>query len=328
MPSQDMLENTEEESDGSRVPVGRVIVQLGRSGSDGDGESAQYEMRIERFFSSGLSILERLLSLRGRLHRLSNVQDELNGVVNDVVFQHVLQLSLTQEQPSTIPPIKEADFENLELIEVSKFHLRQESNQSCPICRDPYEIGQTVTQLPCGHIYCPDCIKEWLSRNRSCPMCRTEVINVPKKTWVLKQCGFRQLRRTECFSTSAALIILSQCSHAFHRPCLRRHLRIRMMEPVEVFRVVCPLCKIESNVERSDLCAPAAPSAKQDPQTCSRPLLIDSQPLELVSASTKSICGSIAAKYVFKNIYLLYVLCYYEHRKGVNKIKQSHQTQY
>ncbi|GIL82694.1 hypothetical protein Vretimale_8272 [Volvox reticuliferus] len=43
---------------------------------------------------------------------------------------------------------------------------------ACPVCQDPVN---TPVRLNCGHIFCEECILEWLERDRTCPMCRAEV---------------------------------------------------------------------------------------------------------------------------------------------------------
>ncbi|KAB5593036.1 hypothetical protein CTheo_3501 [Ceratobasidium theobromae] len=40
----------------------------------------------------------------------------------------------------------------------------------CPICCDVYVAPQITS---CGHSACAPCLKSWLSRNTSCPICRT-----------------------------------------------------------------------------------------------------------------------------------------------------------
>ncbi|CAG9328573.1 unnamed protein product [Blepharisma stoltei] len=42
--------------------------------------------------------------------------------------------------------------------------------ERCPICME-VEGGESVV-LPCGHGFHLDCIKDWLTINRICPMCR------------------------------------------------------------------------------------------------------------------------------------------------------------
>jgi hypothetical protein len=42
----------------------------------------------------------------------------------------------------------------------------------CPICQDAFA---DPVALPCGHAFCEDCAREWLGRERTCPLCRAEV---------------------------------------------------------------------------------------------------------------------------------------------------------
>lgn len=44
--------------------------------------------------------------------------------------------------------------------------------RECPICQDSL---RSPIRLVCGHLYCEDCVEEWLARESTCPMCRTVV---------------------------------------------------------------------------------------------------------------------------------------------------------
>ena len=52
------------------------------------------------------------------------------------------------------------------------------SQSTCPICLDDFEPNETkVRELPCRHIFHPDCIDTFLLRNSSlCPMCKQSVL--------------------------------------------------------------------------------------------------------------------------------------------------------
>jgi hypothetical protein len=52
------------------------------------------------------------------------------------------------------------------------------SQPTCPICIDDFEPNQTqVRELPCRHIFHPDCIDTFLLSNSSlCPMCKQSVL--------------------------------------------------------------------------------------------------------------------------------------------------------
>ena len=54
-------------------------------------------------------------------------------------------------------------------------HIRERncSNGICTICLERMRPHEKAAQLPCGHFsFHTDCLKKWLTRNCSCPLCR------------------------------------------------------------------------------------------------------------------------------------------------------------
>lgn len=50
-----------------------------------------------------------------------------------------------------------------------------ESNQTmCPICYENYTSSDTIIITPCKHEFHLFCLELWLSKNNSCPLCRTD----------------------------------------------------------------------------------------------------------------------------------------------------------
>ncbi|XP_068343867.1 E3 ubiquitin ligase BIG BROTHER-related-like [Pyrus communis] len=49
------------------------------------------------------------------------------------------------------------------------------SNESCVICRLDFEDGENLTILSCKHSYHSECINNWLTINKVCPVCSAEV---------------------------------------------------------------------------------------------------------------------------------------------------------
>lgn len=47
-------------------------------------------------------------------------------------------------------------------------------DDTCAICLDLYENGDTLTALPCRHFFHEHCIGPWLSSSGLCPICKTE----------------------------------------------------------------------------------------------------------------------------------------------------------
>lgn len=50
-----------------------------------------------------------------------------------------------------------------------------EEDDLCPICLN--KLGQIA--LPCNHVFCEKCIKEWIGINSICPMCRQNLEITP-----------------------------------------------------------------------------------------------------------------------------------------------------
>ncbi|CAG8623976.1 30501_t:CDS:2 [Racocetra persica] len=48
----------------------------------------------------------------------------------------------------------------------------------CSICLSSYEDGDELRNLWCSHHFHKDCVDEWLSLNRRCPMCRMDVVEM------------------------------------------------------------------------------------------------------------------------------------------------------
>eukprot|EP01063_Lacrimia_lanifica_P021203 TRINITY_DN28479_c0_g1_i1.p1 TRINITY_DN28479_c0_g1~~TRINITY_DN28479_c0_g1_i1.p1 ORF type:complete len:375 (+),score=69.02 TRINITY_DN28479_c0_g1_i1:91-1215(+) len=248
-------------------PVGRVVLRVAHPAVDGEAPGqvvGSMNMRLDTFFSSGIQVLEQLLSLRGRLQTLGELQQDLN----QMIFDHVVQMSLRDQGPQGPPPVEHDDLQRLPEIEITRYHLREDANQKCTICLDAFSEGGTAKQLPCGHIFCVGCVDEWLKQHRTCPVCRKEVKDLEEPTWDRGRCGFQQLRKKECFLTGPQpLVVLAGCSHGFHRACLKRHLGPKLKEKTPSVKVDCPLCKVPSTVLLSDLQGSSHPW----PGTGSRP---------------------------------------------------------
>lgn len=60
---------------------------------------------------------------------------------------------------------------------INKFPTRKYANDeqhtTCAVCVDEFKVGVPVRQLPCQHIFHPECIDEWLNEYSSvCPLCK------------------------------------------------------------------------------------------------------------------------------------------------------------
>ena len=64
------------------------------------------------------------------------------------------------------------------------FSLRDKSKVvSCSVWLDEFNKGDEVIELHCGksHIFHPNCIEDWAMRNKSCPLWRTDFVELARK---------------------------------------------------------------------------------------------------------------------------------------------------
>lgn len=73
---------------------------------------------------------------------------------------------LTQEQISLLPVSK---------FKCGFFFRKKSRNERCVICQMEYKRGDKRITLPCKHLYHASCGNKWLTINKACPICYTEV---------------------------------------------------------------------------------------------------------------------------------------------------------
>lgn len=85
---------------------------------------------------------------------------------------------------------------------IAAHEYMQHAQPTCPICLEDFESGSTIIrELPCGHIFHPDCIDSFLINNSSlCPMCKKSTLPLgycPEKitnAMVRRERAIRRLR--------------------------------------------------------------------------------------------------------------------------------------
>ncbi|KAK4373459.1 hypothetical protein RND71_008843 [Anisodus tanguticus] len=107
----------------------------------------------------------------GSLPLPANMGDYFIGPGFEELIQH-----LAENDPNRYgtPPASKSAVEGLPSIKVDEELLRSELAQ-CAVCKDDFELGLDVKQMPCKHVYHNDCILPWLELHNSCPVCRYEL---------------------------------------------------------------------------------------------------------------------------------------------------------
>jgi len=71
------------------------------------------------------------------------------------------------------PPAAKTEVTNLKRLHIEQQHV--DNKLDCAICTDEFELSNEVIEMPCTHIFHPECILHWLEIHNSCPVCRMEL---------------------------------------------------------------------------------------------------------------------------------------------------------
>lgn len=118
---------------------------------------------IDNEFSDNLSVLP----------LANNFMNGTSGLSNQATINQLLNSTLLQEKEAYKKILSEKGEEQLKTVIYKKENF---DTKQCVISMEDFNDGDTVIQLPCGHIFHPESIKTWLKEESSkCPICRYEL---------------------------------------------------------------------------------------------------------------------------------------------------------
>ncbi|KAI5076839.1 hypothetical protein GOP47_0008904 [Adiantum capillus-veneris] len=94
---------------------------------------------------------------------------------------HRLLSGILQSGRSGSLPASKAAIAAMPTFKISKRSLESEACgdletlHECAVCKEVFEIGGEVKEMPCKHFYHSNCILPWLELHSSCPLCRQEM---------------------------------------------------------------------------------------------------------------------------------------------------------
>lgn len=71
------------------------------------------------------------------------------------------------------PPANKDDIDSLKTVNITEEQIA--SSTECPVCKEDFSVGEEVKQLPCEHLFHPNCVVTWLKMHNTCPVCRRAI---------------------------------------------------------------------------------------------------------------------------------------------------------
>ena len=94
----------------------------------------------------------------------------INNLLNNNPYQNVGNSDNYESLSQLDMDVKK---EGLDINKVSEI-IDSTEEKNCPICFEDFQ-DTTLRKLKCSHIFCQECLVEWLSENKKCPVCMIEL---------------------------------------------------------------------------------------------------------------------------------------------------------
>ena len=144
----------------------------------------RYQFRVEKRKDQLQTELElkkiSKVSIAKLLKRIRMVEKDIKDVER---FQRVLSKQSDALELQFQQRLNSAAFnhqqQGLTLTRINQFHqfLADQSlaGEKCGVCQEDVEdleVGRRMMRLDCRHVFCRECIEQWLADNNTCPHCR------------------------------------------------------------------------------------------------------------------------------------------------------------
>lgn len=111
----------------------------------------------------------------------NNFMNNFNqNFASDDLFEMIRRMSEQEaQQRQRSKAAKKSAVEKLPNIKIEEKHCKKLAGRMeppcCTVCMEFIDLGTKGMFMPCGHIYHPDCLKPWLEKNNTCPVCRFDL---------------------------------------------------------------------------------------------------------------------------------------------------------
>mmetsp|Transcript_28733 Transcript_28733/g.82543 ORF Transcript_28733/g.82543 Transcript_28733/m.82543 type:complete len:297 (-) Transcript_28733:204-1094(-) len=81
-------------------------------------------------------------------------------------------------------------------------HVCRGERGQCVVCQQAFQAGETLRLLPCGHEYHCTCVDQWLRINRSCPVCKRDVLTTTTPSLLSRMHSGRRRRAVRALNAA------------------------------------------------------------------------------------------------------------------------------
>ncbi|XVF75300.1 hypothetical protein PTKIN_Ptkin13bG0176100 [Pterospermum kingtungense] len=161
---------------GDRSPFNPVIVLRGRVGTSSSASpsfSTAREASIVEQNGRGFELFYDDGAGTGLRRLPASMSEFLLGSGFDRLIDQLSQMEVHNIGRYEQPPASKAAVEAMPTVEIDETHIQNEL--FCAVCKEQFELGSKVRNMPCNHLYHFNCILPWLQLRNSCPVCRHEL---------------------------------------------------------------------------------------------------------------------------------------------------------
>lgn len=147
-------------------------VKISQLSFNGTGKEDSYEAQLRKALSLSKSEYDR--QVKKDITPLSQLQ--INDILNRELTPEDYELLLLLDENIKPKTVDEDDINKLLTVKFDTQLLQQFS--TCMICLSDFDLGESITKLPCSHIFHINCISNWLSNaSTKCPIDNIPIVN-------------------------------------------------------------------------------------------------------------------------------------------------------
>ena len=122
-------------------------------------------------FSQGVQLPRSSVGLLDLIINYAMVQN-----YNRNIEQIINQIMMNDNNRYGNPPASKTAVDKLEKCIITENKLKEFGfENSCPVCKDEFNLNEECLLMPCEHHFHKDCLIPWLKERNSCPVCRYEL---------------------------------------------------------------------------------------------------------------------------------------------------------